>query len=411
MYLGCLLLFVACILTNASKTRYDGNIVVSVIPSEERHYKLLTNLEDQHEIDIWNELRRNDSVHVMFHKQKQSQLWPLFESFNMKPSILINDVQKLVDAEERTLQTHARSSQPRGILDTFLNYDEYTAWLNDIVATYPDLATLVSIGKTYGNRDIWLVKLTANSGAVKKTAFMDFGIHAREWISPATGGYMINEYLTQYAAGGSAKDILDKWELHIVPILNPDGYAYSHSTSRMWRKNRKPTSTSCIGVDLNRNFGYKWNTGGSSSDPCSETFHGGAPMTENEAKAVQGYMTPRNWDTYLTFHSYGQWWFTNWGYTTSDPPQYKLLKDKATIGINALQSVNGRRYTLGSSAQLLYVASGGSEDWTAGILGILYSYCLELPPTGGSGFIAPVSEIKKTGAETHAGIVALLKVL
>jgi murein tripeptide amidase MpaA len=35
--------------------------------------------------------------------------------------------------------------------------------------------------------------------------------------------------LTTYAAGGSAKTILDTWELHIVPILNPDGYAYSHS--------------------------------------------------------------------------------------------------------------------------------------------------------------------------------------
>ena len=36
-------------------------------------------------------------------------------------------------------------------------------------------------------------QLTANSGLPKKTALMDFGIHAREWISPATGAYMINE--------------------------------------------------------------------------------------------------------------------------------------------------------------------------------------------------------------------------
>jgi len=132
-------------------------------------------------------------------------------------------------------------------------------------------------------------------------------------------------------------------------------------------------------------------------------------MSENEAKSLEKYMTGKNWNTYLTFHSYGQWWFTNWGYSPVDPPNYALLKQKAQIGANAIQSVNGRRYTIGSSSQLLYVASGGSEDWTAGKLNIFYSYCLELPPTGGTGFIAPTSEIKRTGAETYVGMVAYFK--
>ena len=73
----------------------------------------------------------------------------------------------------------------------------------------------------------------------------------------------------------------------------------------MWRKNRRPAS-GCIGVDLNRNFGYQWNTGGSSGNPCSDTYHGGSAMSENEAKALEKYATPKPWTTYLTFHSYGQ---------------------------------------------------------------------------------------------------------
>ncbi|CAF2462299.1 unnamed protein product [Rotaria sp. Silwood2] len=167
-----------------------------------------------------------------------------------------------------------------------------------MIATYSSLATFQSMGKTYENRDIWLSN--------KKRAFMDFGIHAREWISPATGIYMINEFLTTYASGADAKTILNAWELHIVPDLNPDGYAYSHSRDRKWRKNRKPTGDDCIGVDLNRNFGYKWNTGGSSANPCSDQFHGSSAMSENETKALQSYMTGKIWTTYLTFHSYGQ---------------------------------------------------------------------------------------------------------
>lgn len=62
-----------------------------------------------------------------------------------------------------------------------------------MVSAYSNLAQLSSIGTTVENRNIWLLKLTANSGLPKKTAFMDFGIHAREWISPATGLYIINE--------------------------------------------------------------------------------------------------------------------------------------------------------------------------------------------------------------------------
>jgi hypothetical protein len=46
---------------------------------------------------------------------------------------------------------------------------------------------------------------------------------------------------------------------------------------------------------------------------------------------------------------------------------------------------------------LIDIASGGSEDWTRGNLGVLYSYCIELPPTGGNGFVVPTSEIRRTG--------------
>jgi len=374
---------------------------VAVVAFEESHYKLLSHLEDTNEISIWNEIGRNRSVHVMLNKAKAPGIIQLFTASGMKPELMIDDVQKLIDMEE----VQSRSGGARGVLDAFLTFDEIKAYLNQMVSSYPALASLQTIGRTVENREMLLFKC----GKGPKQVFMDFGIHAREWISPSTGLYIINELLTKYAQGGDSKTMLDTWTFHIIPVLNPDGYAYSHTRDRMWRKNRRPGS--CVGVDLNRNYGYMWNTGGSSGSPCADTYHGGAPMSENEAKAMESYMTGKPWDCYLTFHSYGQWWFTNWGYTTANPPQYDELKRKATIGANAIRAVNGRAYTIGSSAQLLYIASGGSEDWTRGTLNIFYSYCLELPPTGGTGFIAPVSEIVKTGAETFAGVVAFLKAL
>lgn len=56
--------------------------------------------------------------------------------------------------------------------------------------------------------------------------------------------------------------IFNKYQIHILPVANPDGYEYSHTGQRLWRKNRKLNwGATCVGVDLNRNWGYKWMVG------------------------------------------------------------------------------------------------------------------------------------------------------
>ena len=39
----------------------------------------------------------------------------------------------------------------------------------------------------------------------------------------------------------------------MFPVLNVDGFVYTHTNSRMWRKTRRPNANSnCIGTDPNR---------------------------------------------------------------------------------------------------------------------------------------------------------------
>ena len=63
-----------------------------------------------------------------------------------------------------------------------------------------------------------------------------------------------------------------------------------------------------MGVDANRNFGFEWSSGGSSSDPCSITFAGPDAFSEPEAVAVRDYILNRNisWQGFVTLHSYSQ---------------------------------------------------------------------------------------------------------
>ena len=46
------------------------------------------------------------------------------------------------------------------------------------------------------------------------------GIHAREWISPATATFLAKQLAEKKSA------LLASWDVYILPLANPDGYFY-----------------------------------------------------------------------------------------------------------------------------------------------------------------------------------------
>jgi hypothetical protein len=215
----------------------------------------------------------------------------------------------------------------------------------------------------------------------------------------------------------NVRAILSKYEIHFVPLVNPDGYEYSHSTYRLWRKNRRPNAgSSCVGVDLNRNFGYQWFVGGSSSDPCSDNYAGPSADSELETKALENAILAKNgfWDAYLTIHTFGQYWLTSWSYTTDFPQDYDDLKMAADKGAEAIKDLYGTEYTASHSALIFGVLSGVSDDWARGRANIKYACTLELSPSSSSPDIAfghalPEDRIPKIGKELYAGVTRYIK--
>ncbi|XP_042908643.1 carboxypeptidase B isoform X2 [Parasteatoda tepidariorum] len=298
----------------------------------------------------------------------------------------------------------------------FTNYkglNEIFKFLEDTVAMNPNIAEIISIGVSTEGNDLKVIKIGSKSNSTKPAIWINGGIHAREWISPATVSFIAHSLVIEYDNHDDVKEMVDYFDWYLLPVSNPDGYVYSHTFNRMWRKSRTRAQIFCRGVDLNRNFGFHWREGGSSARPCSDTFAGSRAFSEPETKAISDYILKQNkrFVAFLDIHSYSQLWLTPWGWTNSLPNDYDDMIEVANEATKALYDVYGTKYRTGSSTNVLYVATGGSDDWAYGIAGIKYSYTIELRDTGRYGFMLPSEQIIPTGEETWAGIKAMARAI
>lgn len=179
----------------------------------------------------------------------------------------------------------------------------------------------------------------------------------------------------------------------------------------MWRKNRSPGKM-CKGADPNRNYGFHWMEVGASSYECSETFAGKSAFSELEASQMRDFVAKinanKNIKLYLTFHSYGQYLLYPWGWTSSYPPNHAELQSLAESVNEAIKSVRGTEYEIGSSTNVLYPAAGGSDDWMMSV-GVPLAYTIELPGGGSQGFNPPPTSIKPIVTETFEGVKVYAK--
>ncbi|CAF1524193.1 unnamed protein product [Adineta ricciae] len=410
-----------------TESAYVQDKLVRLEPLTEQHLDYLRSLEDNGSLDFWTEITGSDRpIDVHIPANEYDQYVSEFKQYSLPFHVLVDNLQESIDNEQRELlqdrlmrQIQGRwAGQPRAsIVGTYARYNDMVAFLQEKAAADPTHVEVFDIGRTFENRIIQGIVLKFNPSATRNI-WIDCGIHAREWITPATCIWLIDQFIAEYNNNdATTRDLLNNWNVYIAPSLNPDGYEYSHTTSRLWRKNRsKRPSSTCYGVDLNRNYPWKWMTGGASSSPCSETYAGPSAGSEIETVGVVNFLQSKinTWDMYMSFHSYGQWWFTPYGYTTNlpdkAPANYATLEAAAKVGAATIQTFNQRKYAVGSVSRLLYIASGSTVDWAYDALNIPYSYTIELPPTQGdsAGFVLPVSLAPGVCQETYAGMKTFL---
>ena len=104
----------------------------------------------------------------------------------------------------------------------------------------PGHVSVETIGVTHENRKMKVVKICkGKAGCGKKPGmWIDGGMHAREWISPSVTTYLLRKLLDDRKNKFSNRHLIDKLDWYILPLANPDGYEWSRSKDRLWRKNR-----------------------------------------------------------------------------------------------------------------------------------------------------------------------------
>ena len=275
-------------------------------------------------------------------------------------------------------------------------------FLQDTAAAYPSLVELVDAGDAWqashgGHaRDLWVLRITNEDPAYgpiedKPAFFLFASIHAREVATPELAIRYIKYLTAGYdGQGGYGQDADVTWlvnhnVVYVWPMQNPDGHRVNEEDINAYRR-KNMNNTLCpygeFGIDLNRNHNFFWACcGGSSGDPCSETYRGSDRGSEPETQAFQTYMASVIPDqngpnddttiapaspltttgTFLSLHSYANAVLWPWDLPSPPPNEAQLETIGRKLGLYTGYEPSGG---------IGYAVDGATDDWAYGKLGI-----------------------------------------
>ncbi|KAI8960409.1 hypothetical protein F5Y11DRAFT_268596 [Daldinia sp. FL1419] len=404
-------LTVALRLDRRGRVVYDGYKIFRVAPGD-NIAAFEAQIESLEAIDLTHNHGHVEEQH--FDIAVPPENLPAFEGLNLTSEVLSHDLGADIALEGELAkypELGANALPSLSWFDAYHAYDDHLTFLKDIQSSFSSNSELITAGKSFEGRDIQGIHLWGSGGKDSKPAvYFNGNVHAREWISSKVVEYLTYQLVANYNNDTTVKSFLDNYDFYILPIVNPDGFLYTQTDNRLWRKNRQTRSgTSAIGTDVNRNWPYKWDGEGSSTSPGSETYRGVAAgdTPENTGiRSLSDQLAKKNGiKLYIDWHSYGQYILTPYGYSCSAVVSNQAKQDSLSKGTaSAIAKPYGTRFTPGPICSTLYAAAGGSNDYVTDVNEAEYGWAIELRDTGRNGFTLPANQILPTGIEIWEGM-------
>uniref|UniRef100_A0A8C8SD32 Carboxypeptidase B2 n=1 Tax=Pelusios castaneus TaxID=367368 RepID=A0A8C8SD32_9SAUR len=370
------LLFVTLLICIQQKHVFtlQSDQVLWALPRSDRQAEFLQNLTTNFEIVLWKpdspeNIMKNKEVHFYVTMAEINDVKAELNQSTIRYKVLIDDVQGLI--EKQTVNDTVIPRSSASYYEQYHSLNEIYFWMEEITKMHADLLQKIYVGSSYEKRPLYILKAT----------------HYRE-------------------KDRVMKTLLQHLDFYVMPVMNVDGYDYTWTTNRMWRKSRsKHGDNKCIGTDMNRNFDAGWCGKGASHNDCHEIYCGPYPESEPEVKAVANFLQKHknHIKAYITMHSYSQMVLFPYSYTKNKSKDHDELLRVANKVTDAIRTTSQKIYDSGPGAQTIYLAPGGSDDW-AYDLGIKYSFTFELRDKGTHGFLLPTNLIKPTCIEALTGI-------
>ncbi|XP_045454164.1 carboxypeptidase B-like [Melitaea cinxia] len=379
---------------------YSGYSVHGVQLRDRADQKVLYDLQIELGVDVWDHGAPgvNDAL-VMVTQENVAEFLEKLDENGMNHYLQISDVATAFERYDRELSSWKQSRTNRMLFDNYPTYEEVDAYLERIAAEYPNIVTLVNAGPSFEGRPVKYLKISSSyfNDTYKPVYFLDATMHAREWVTLPVALYTIHRLVEN--PRDQDRDLLENIDWIIMPI------------ERLWRRTRSfnaSVTTECWGVDANRNFDVNFNTIGVSSDFCSNTYPGQVAFSEPETRYVRDILL-ENIDRiqlYLNVHSHGNYVLFGYGNATLPTNVVQLHHVAAAMGaaIDARKLPQARYYLIGNSNMALYGSSGSAQDYGQ-LVGVPFSYTLELPGYT-YGFLVPPQYINQINMETWEGIAA-----
>ncbi|RWS20519.1 hypothetical protein B4U80_01308, partial [Leptotrombidium deliense] len=231
MFFKVLFYVISVLLNLCDAVSYKNNILLKIELQNKDEFQKLQHMQD---LKLWNDIpTENGTVTANVAENSKERVLQELKDSNINYTIMEKNLQRLIDSQTFNIKK-TRAFGGGFNFETYNTLRDIESYLDSVEQKYPSKARRSSIGQSYEGREIIILIIRANIQQQKPIVMLECGIHAREWASPATCLWIANELLTK------DHPLLEKYEFHIIPVTNPDGYDYTWNYDRLWRKNRKP---------------------------------------------------------------------------------------------------------------------------------------------------------------------------